>query len=148
MWDQTYNIWNHRKHCSPEEVTERQWCQICNCRNNESIRLSPKLKVFLLTFIPQKINKEKLYQQLRSLSDLFIITGDCGYIFEPTIPKIKTQSVNTQKRLLAESRTVEEGLRTLGYDSERRLYNQQGEAEKERRHFRGIVSGDNEQRSI
>eukprot|EP00105_Crassostrea_gigas_P036008 XP_019920156.1 PREDICTED: tripartite motif-containing protein 55 [Crassostrea gigas] len=101
--------------------------------------LPPKLTVSLPRFIPQKINKEQIYQQIGSLSALSIKTEEHGYTLDspgaessPTdrplidIPWIITE-INTEygeyNELLCLFCLSNDELWTRGEDNMMRLYN-------------------------
>ncbi|XP_065938909.1 E3 ubiquitin-protein ligase TRIM71 [Magallana gigas] len=112
-------------------------------RNDEFRRLPPKLTVSLPSFTPQKINKERLYQQFGSLSASSIKTEEHGYTMESPraessppdrplidVPRIITQ-INTQYvPLHSVSCLSDEEMWTCGQDKIMRLYNLRGELVK------------------
>ncbi|XP_065939003.1 tripartite motif-containing protein 43A-like [Magallana gigas] len=114
-------------------------------RNDEFRRLPPKLTVSLPSFIPQKINKEQLYQQFGSLSASSIKTEEHGYTMESPgaesslldrplidVPRIITQ-INTEygrDSLHGVSCQSDEEMWTRGEDNIMRLYNLSGELVK------------------
>eukprot|EP00105_Crassostrea_gigas_P010121 XP_011425297.1 PREDICTED: uncharacterized protein LOC105326820 [Crassostrea gigas] len=108
--------------------------------------LPPKLTVSLPRFIPQKINKEQIYQQIGSLSALSIKTEEHGYtldspgaescpLYRPLIdvPRIITD-INTEygesNRLDSVSCLSDDEVWTCGDDNMMRLYNLHGELVK------------------
>ncbi|XP_065939140.1 tripartite motif-containing protein 2-like [Magallana gigas] len=113
-------------------------------KNDEFRRLPPNLTVSLLSFTPQKINKEQLYQQFGSLSASSIKTEEHGYTMETPsaessppdrplidVPRIITQ-INTEcKPLYSVSCLSDEEMWTCGCnDNIMRLYNFRGELVK------------------
>uniref|UniRef100_K1QJY4 Tripartite motif-containing protein 3 n=1 Tax=Magallana gigas TaxID=29159 RepID=K1QJY4_MAGGI len=115
-------------------------------RNDEFRRLPPKLTVSLSSFTPQKINKERLYQQFGSLSASSIKTEEHGYTMESPgaessppdrplidVPRIITQ-INTEygefNPLHSVSCLSDEEVWTCGGDNMMRLYNLRGELVK------------------
>eukprot|EP00105_Crassostrea_gigas_P043506 XP_019927654.1 PREDICTED: uncharacterized protein LOC105339989 [Crassostrea gigas] len=110
-----------------------------NSRNAEFRRLPPKLTISLPRFIPQKINKEQIYQQIGSLLALSIKTEEHGYTMDSPgaessppdrplidVPWIITE-INTEygesKRIRSVSCLGDDELWTLGQDNMMRLYN-------------------------
>uniref|UniRef100_K1Q6E5 Tripartite motif-containing protein 2 n=1 Tax=Magallana gigas TaxID=29159 RepID=K1Q6E5_MAGGI len=111
-------------------------------RNAEFRRLPPKLTVSLPRFIPQKINKEQIYQQIGSLSALSIKTEERGYTMESpgaessppdgpliNVPQIITD-INTgyegSNNLWCVSCLSDDEVWTSGQDNMMRLYNLHG----------------------
>uniref|UniRef100_K1QAG1 Tripartite motif-containing protein 2 n=1 Tax=Magallana gigas TaxID=29159 RepID=K1QAG1_MAGGI len=108
--------------------------------------LPPKLTVSLPRFIPQKINKEQIYQQIGSLSALSIKTEEHGYTLDSSgaesspphrplidVPRTITE-INTEyggsKELLSVSCLSDDESWTSGKDNMMRLYNLHGKLEK------------------
>nr|XP_034333729.1 uncharacterized protein LOC105329323 [Crassostrea gigas] len=104
--------------------------------------LPPKLTVSLPRFIPQKINKEQIYQQIGSLSALSIKTEEHGYTMDSLgaessppgrplidVPWIITE-INTEYGKSNELRCVsclsDDEVWTSGGDNMMRLYNLHG----------------------
>nr|XP_034333728.1 tripartite motif-containing protein 2 [Crassostrea gigas] len=101
--------------------------------------LPPKLTVSLPRFIPQKINKKKIYQQIGSLSALSIKTEEHGYTLGSSgaessppdrplidVPRIITE-INTEygesNKLRSVSYLSDDEVWTSGQDNMLRLYN-------------------------
>nr|XP_034305532.1 tripartite motif-containing protein 45-like [Crassostrea gigas] len=112
-------------------------------RNDEFRRLPPKLTVSLPSFIPQKINKEQLYQQFGSLSVSSIKTEKHGFTMEfpgaessppdrplIDIPQIITQIYTKYRGLFSVSCLSDEEMWTRGINKIMRLYNLSGELVK------------------
>ncbi|XP_052710232.1 E3 ubiquitin-protein ligase TRIM71-like [Crassostrea angulata] len=110
-----------------------------NSRVAEFRRLPPKLTVSLPRFIPQKINKEQIYQQIGSLSALSIKTKEHDYAMDSpgaessppgrpliNVPRIITD-INTNygesNRLRGVSCLSDDEVWTCGEDNMMRLYN-------------------------
>eukprot|EP00105_Crassostrea_gigas_P009946 XP_011425071.1 PREDICTED: uncharacterized protein LOC105326633 [Crassostrea gigas] len=108
--------------------------------------LPPKLTVSLPRFIPQKINKKKIYQQIGSLSALSIKTEEHGYTLDSSgaessppdrplidVPRIITE-INTEygesNELYCVSCLSDDELWTRGQDNMMRLYNLHGKLVK------------------
>ncbi|XP_019918221.3 tripartite motif-containing protein 2 [Magallana gigas] len=102
-------------------------------------RLPPKLTVSLPRFIPQKINKEQIYQQIGSLSALSIKTEEHGYTLDspgaesspPDRPLIDVPRIITHikteygqyNKLRSVSCLSDDEVWTSGQDNMMRLYN-------------------------
>uniref|UniRef100_K1RT36 Tripartite motif-containing protein 2 n=1 Tax=Magallana gigas TaxID=29159 RepID=K1RT36_MAGGI len=112
-------------------------------RNDEFRRLPPKLTVSLPSFTPQKINKERLYQQFGSLSASSIKTEGHGYTMESPgaessppdrplidVPRIITQINTEYGQLFSVSCLSDEEMWTRGPDNIIRLYNLRGKLVK------------------
>ncbi|XP_052678543.1 tripartite motif-containing protein 3-like [Crassostrea angulata] len=113
-------------------------------RNDEFRRLPPKLTVSIASFTPQKINKDKIYQQFGSLSESSIKTEEHGYTMEspgaesspPDRPLIDVPHIITQINtecigLRSVSCLSDEEMWTCSYDDNiMRLYNLSGELVK------------------
>ncbi|XP_052676816.1 uncharacterized protein LOC128158117 [Crassostrea angulata] len=112
-------------------------------RNDEFRRLPRKLTVSLPSFTPQKINKERLYQQFGSLSASSIKTEEHGYTMESPgaessppdrplidVPRIITQIDTKCRGLDIVSCLSDEEMWTCGDDNIMRLYNLRGELVK------------------
>ncbi|XP_065928653.1 E3 ubiquitin-protein ligase TRIM71 isoform X4 [Magallana gigas] len=105
-------------------------------------RLSPKLKVSLPNFIPQKINPEQLYQQFGSLSAFSITTEEHGYTMEtseagssPLKPLLDEpriiSTIQTQYPLTSVTCDSDEEIWACSYSNQMMsLYNLQGELVK------------------
>ncbi|XP_052710233.1 uncharacterized protein LOC128184701 [Crassostrea angulata] len=108
--------------------------------------LPPKLTVSLPRFIPQKINKEQIYQQIGSLSALSIKTEEHGYAMDSSgavsslpdrplidLPRIITE-INTEygefNELCNVSCLSDDEVWTCGNDNMMRLYNLHGKLVK------------------
>nr|XP_011425297.2 uncharacterized protein LOC105326820 [Crassostrea gigas] len=117
-----------------------------NSRVAEFRILPPKLAVSLPRFIPQKINKEQIYQQIGSLSALSVKTEEHGYTLDSSgaesspphrplidVPRIITE-INTEygepNNLRLVSCLSDDELWTCGKDNIKRLYNLHGKLVK------------------
>ncbi|XP_065938711.1 uncharacterized protein [Magallana gigas] len=112
-------------------------------RNVEFRKLPPKLTVSLPSFTPQKINKERFYQQFGSLSASSIKTEERGYTMESfvaessppdrpliDVPQFITDIKTECKELRCVSCLSDEDIWTCGGDNIMRLYNLQGKMVK------------------
>uniref|UniRef100_K1PQT2 Tripartite motif-containing protein 2 n=1 Tax=Magallana gigas TaxID=29159 RepID=K1PQT2_MAGGI len=108
--------------------------------------LPPKLTVSLPRFIPQKINKEQIYQQIGSLSALSVKTEEHGYTLDSSgaessppgrplidVPRIISE-INTEygesNELYSVTCLNDDEVWTSGQDNMMRLYNLHGKLVK------------------
>ncbi|XP_052710964.1 uncharacterized protein LOC128185403 [Crassostrea angulata] len=127
-------------------------------RNAEFRRLPPKIEVSLPIFIPQKINKELIFQQFGSLSELTIKTDEYGYQLDNlnamshlpgrplTDEPMIISEINTEyghsNNLHSVSCLSDEDIWTCGQDNIIRLYNLHGKLVNSIRTKSGNQPGD------
>eukprot|EP00105_Crassostrea_gigas_P037873 XP_019922021.1 PREDICTED: uncharacterized protein LOC105326472 [Crassostrea gigas] len=139
----THSIANLKKLLNSNDVS---FVSTYQSRNAEFRRLPPKLTVSVPRFTPQKINRERIYQQIGSLSALSIKTEEHGYTMDSpgaessppdkpliVVPRIITD-INTEyeefNRLCIVSCLSDFKVWTSGEDNVMRLYNLHGKLVK------------------